>query len=113
MYLPMTCRATAGGITNMPTSKSAEAKLITKQLVTVRSLLVVSIDNMTSIFPITVTNISSRNEATAIIVDQLILFKVAFIVYTNSVKLSVVNSLHAIRLLIYFSNCHNCLVHFK
>lgn len=71
----MTCKATAGGITKIPTSKSATAKLITKQLVTVRSLRVVRTDNITSILPITVTNISSRNIATAKHFGQAMLSK--------------------------------------
>lgn len=53
-HLPTSIKATAGGITKIPTSQSATAKLITKQLVTVRNRRVVSTDNITSVFPITV-----------------------------------------------------------
>lgn len=54
MGLPTSIKATAGGMTKMPTSQSATAKLITKQLVTVRNRRVVSTDNITNVFPITV-----------------------------------------------------------
>lgn len=59
--LPIRWTATAGGITNNPTSQSATARLITKQFVTVRNRLVVSTDKMTSVFPITVITISMMN----------------------------------------------------
>lgn len=54
MGLPTSIKATAGGMTKIPTSQSATAKLITKQLVTVRNRRVVSTDNITNVFPITV-----------------------------------------------------------
>lgn len=53
-HLPTSIKATAGGITKIPTNQSATAKLITKQLVTVRKRLVVSTDKITNVFPITV-----------------------------------------------------------
>ena len=56
--------ATAGGMTKSPTSQSATARLITKQLVTVRRRRVVSTDKMTSVLPITVTTISTLNMET-------------------------------------------------
>lgn len=71
----MTCNATAGGITKIPTSRSATAKFITKQFVTVRSLRVVKTDSITSIFPITVTKIRSTKIDTAINLDQPIVFR--------------------------------------
>lgn len=51
LYIPINCTATEGGITNIPTNQSATAKLITKQLVTVRNRLVVNTDNMTNVLP--------------------------------------------------------------
>lgn len=53
--------ATAGGMTNRPTSQSATARLITKQLVTVRSRRVVNTDKITKVFPITVNTINIQN----------------------------------------------------
>lgn len=53
--------ATAGGITKRPTSQSATASDMTKQLVTVRRRRVVSTDNMTNVFPITVNTINIQN----------------------------------------------------
>jgi len=53
-YLQMnmhTCNSTAGGITAKPTSKSAAAKLDTKQLVTDRNLLVVITAAITRVLP--------------------------------------------------------------
>lgn len=47
-------------MTNIPTSQSATAKLITKQLVTVRSRRVVRTDKITNVFPITVITISTH-----------------------------------------------------
>lgn len=46
-----TCNSTAGGITAKPTSKSAAAKLDTKQLVTDRNLLVVITAAITRVLP--------------------------------------------------------------
>lgn len=60
-YVPINITATAGGITKIPTNQSATARLITKQLVTVRNRRVVSTDNITSVFPITVIIISAHN----------------------------------------------------
>lgn len=54
LNLPVSITKTAGGITKMPTSQSATARLITKQLVTVRNRRVVNTDNITNVFPITV-----------------------------------------------------------
>lgn len=62
-YLPMRCTATAGGITKMPTRRSATARLITKQFVTVRRRRVVNTANITRVFPITVTTINVENTA--------------------------------------------------
>lgn len=53
-HLPTSIKATAGGITKIPTNQSATARLITKQFVTVLSLRVVSTDKITNVFPITV-----------------------------------------------------------
>lgn len=53
---------TAGGKTKIPTSQSATARLITKQLVTVRNLLVVITDAITNVLPMIVTAISKQNK---------------------------------------------------
>lgn len=55
---------TFGGITNNPTSKSATAKLITKQFVTVRNRLVVITANITNVLPIIVIMINVENKIT-------------------------------------------------
>uniref|UniRef100_A0A182J7R4 Uncharacterized protein n=1 Tax=Anopheles atroparvus TaxID=41427 RepID=A0A182J7R4_ANOAO len=55
---------TAGGITKIPTSQSATARLITKQLVTVRRRRVVTTDSITSVLPTTVITISRQKSAT-------------------------------------------------
>lgn len=64
-YLPTTKSITAGGITKIPTSQSATARLITKQLVTVRNRRVVATDRMTKVLPITVMTISVQNSTTS------------------------------------------------
>lgn len=61
---PVNIKATAGGITKIPTNQSATAKLITKQLVTVRRRLVVSTDKITNVFPITVICQEKRTRKT-------------------------------------------------
>ena len=53
---------TAGGKTNIPTSQSATARLITKQFVTVRNRLVVITDAITNVLPMIVTAISKQNK---------------------------------------------------
>ena len=63
-HSPKRNTATAGGMTKSPTSQSATARLITKQLVTVRRRRVVSTDKMTNVLPITVTTISTQNMET-------------------------------------------------
>lgn len=55
---------TFGGITNIPTSQSATAKLITKQFVTVRNRLVVITANITNVLPIIVIMINVENKIT-------------------------------------------------
>lgn len=66
----MSCKATAGGMTKMPTSQSATARDITKQLVTVRSLLVVRIAMMTRVLPTTVTTITMQSNTARLISCQ-------------------------------------------
>jgi len=51
LILPINCTATAGGITKIPTSQSATASDITKQFVTVRSLLVVITATIIRVLP--------------------------------------------------------------
>ena len=60
-HSPKRNTATAGGMTKSPTSQSATARLITKQLVTVRRRRT---DKMTNVLPITVTTISTQNMET-------------------------------------------------
>lgn len=51
---------TAGGMTKIPTSQSATAKLITKRFVTVLNLRVVMTDKITKVFPIIVITINKQ-----------------------------------------------------
>lgn len=55
---------TAGGITNIPTSQSASARLMTKQFVTVRKRRVVNTDKMTNVLPIIVTMMRRQKSKT-------------------------------------------------
>lgn len=58
---------TAGGITKIPTSQSATAKLITKRFVTVRKRLVVKTDKITKVFPMIVITINKQKITTSTI----------------------------------------------
>lgn len=62
-YLPTKCTATAGGITKMPTKRSATARLITKQFVTVRRRRVVIIAIITNVLPSIVITMSTQKIA--------------------------------------------------
>lgn len=64
---PINCRATAGGITKMPTNQSATAKDITKQLVTVLNRRVVKIAIITNVLPTTVTTITMHSKPAKLI----------------------------------------------
>jgi len=63
-----TCNSTAGGITARPTSKSAAAKLDTKQLVTDRNLLVVITAAITRVLP-TCNNAKKKSQLLKIYVN--------------------------------------------
>jgi hypothetical protein len=62
---------TAGGMTKIPTSQSATARLMTKQLVTVRNLRVVKTANMTNVLPMMVSTMSVQKRMTRIMSVQL------------------------------------------
>lgn len=65
IVIPASMTATAGGITKMPTSQSATARLITKQLVTVRKRRVVITAKITSVLPIIVITMSRHSRQTS------------------------------------------------
>uniref|UniRef100_A0A8W7PKM2 Uncharacterized protein n=1 Tax=Anopheles coluzzii TaxID=1518534 RepID=A0A8W7PKM2_ANOCL len=71
-------------MTKMPTSQSATARLMTKQLVTVRRRRVVITDSMTSVLPITVTTISRQNSITTTQSCQLAIRKCSSIALGSS-----------------------------
>lgn len=61
LHSPTEKTKTAGGMTKIPTSQSATAKLITKRFVTVLNLRVVMTDRITKVFPIIVVMMSKEN----------------------------------------------------
>lgn len=61
LHSPTEKTKTAGGMTKIPTSQSATAKLITNRFVTVLNLRVVMTDRITKVFPIIVVMMSKEN----------------------------------------------------